>query len=175
MNLYIRLILLFLRRALKFDRLGIFDLCRTGFAVNPLDLDLNMHVNNGRYLSIMDLGRIDLMLRAGILPALLRQGYYPVVASESIRFKRSLNLWQAFTLETQIESWDERDFFVLQKFVIDGDVYATGYIKGRFRKRGQKESVPTADIFKLLDIKADPVRLSARARHQLAIEQALES
>ena len=36
------------------------------FRVWPTDLDVNFHMNNGRYLTIMDLGRVDLMLRTGL-------------------------------------------------------------------------------------------------------------
>jgi acyl-CoA thioesterase FadM len=34
------------------------------FRVWPGDLDFNLHMNNGRYLTLMGLGRLDLMARA---------------------------------------------------------------------------------------------------------------
>ncbi len=173
MNLFFRLIALLLKRIFVFRRVDAFDPCATAFIVNPFDLDTNFHMNNGRYLSIMDLGRIDLLLRSGVLGKLLKAGYYPVVASESIRFKKSLELFQAFKIVTEIESWDEKDFFLLQTFRHKGDVVAQGYIKGRFKQRGRKGSVPTEEIFALLGRTFEGAQLSDRARAQAAVESHL--
>ena len=41
--------------------------------VLPNDLDTNLHLNNGRYLTLMDLGRVDLMLRMGVMGELRRR------------------------------------------------------------------------------------------------------
>ena len=148
MNLFIRFIVLIIKRCISSKPVDPLGMCITPFRVNPLDLDVNLHMNNGRYLSIMDLGRIDLMIRAGMFWKIIKQGYFPVVASQSIRFKRSLMPFQKFHLITQIQAWDEKDFYISQKFVCNKQVYAEGFIKGRFLKRGQKGSVPTRDIFK---------------------------
>ena len=58
MNLLLRLFwILFQRR--KQPQCGAFDTLRVRSRVFPNDLDLNMHVNNGRYLTFADLGRVD--------------------------------------------------------------------------------------------------------------------
>lgn len=64
MNLILRLLALPLlsRRRSKTSPLGP---CRTPFRVWPTDLDILRHVNNGVYLSLMDLARVDLLSRAG--------------------------------------------------------------------------------------------------------------
>lgn len=49
------------------------EVARTGFRVWPTDLDVLMHMNNGVYLSIMDLGRIDLMARSGAWDRFLKK------------------------------------------------------------------------------------------------------
>ena len=56
----------------------------------PTDMDLNFHMNNGRYLSIMDLGRVDMMLRAGFLTKALKRGWMPVVAASTMRYRRAI-------------------------------------------------------------------------------------
>jgi acyl-CoA thioesterase FadM len=174
MNLYFRLLLLFLRSVLAYRRQDLFAPCATRLRVNPFDLDMNLHMNNGRYFSIMDLGRIDLMLRAGVFWKFLRLGLYPVVTSESIRFKRSLQPFERFDTVTLIDSWDDNDFFLIQKFVCGEQVVAEGYVQGRFRRRSRKGSVPTAEIFTLLGMPSYPgAKLSELARAQLAIESQL--
>ena len=68
--------------------------CVTPFRVLPTDRDVLMHVNNGVYLSMMDVARVDLMYRAGLMGKLATRRWYPVVVAESIQFRRSLELFQ---------------------------------------------------------------------------------
>ena len=173
MNLYVRLIWMLLKHFFVTKPVGIFDICKTKFTVNLLDLDINFHMNNGRYLSLMDLGRVDLMIRAGIFWKLVKNGYYPVVVSESIRFKKSLEPFEKFEISTQTESWDEKNFFMQQKFIRNGEVVAEGYIKARFKQRGRKGSVPTAEIFKIADKSYEGQKLSEIAKAQNSIDEAL--
>ncbi|SJM66172.1 thioesterase family protein [Gulosibacter sp. 10] len=131
MNMYLRLLLLRLRRR-RGGRLGIWDTARTSLRVGVADLDLLGHVNNGKYLTMMDLGRMDLMFRSGFWPKLRREGWYPVVAGQTISYRRSLKLGQRFDLRTRIIGMDERWFYVEQTFVIGETVYAHAIVRGRF-------------------------------------------
>lgn len=173
MNLYLRFFFLLLKRIYIKTPQDVFTPCHTSFIVNPLDLDLNFHMNNGRYLSIMDLGRLDLMLKGKIFWHLVRKGYYPVVTSESIRFRKSLQLFQKFELISHIESWDEKDFYMSQKFIQNGELIAEGHIKGRFKQRGRKGSVPTKATFKEIGATYTEPHLSALAIKQKEIEKLL--
>jgi hypothetical protein len=49
--------------------------CDTPMRDWPNDLDVLMHTNNGRYCSAMDLGRVDLVVRAGLWLQLKRLGW----------------------------------------------------------------------------------------------------
>ncbi len=173
MNLYIRVMVLFIKRIFYFNKTDPFDTCETKFIVNPLDLDVNFHMNNGRYLSIMDLGRTDLMLKAGVFWKIIKAGFYPVVASESIRFKKSLQPFQKFKLLTTIESWDEKDFFIIQQFIYKNTVVAEGYIKGRFKQWGRKGSVPTSEVFAVIGRSFESIQLSKLAEAQKSLEKML--
>lgn len=153
--------------------MDLFEDCTTSFRVNLLDLDINFHMNNGRYLSIMDLGRCDLMLKSGIFWKLFKNGYYPVVVSESIRFRKSLDPFQKFELVSRIESWDEKDFFIVQRFMRGDTVMAEGYIKGRFKQRGRKGSVPTAEVFSIVGKPFDKSHITGLAKAQNAVESLL--
>ncbi len=81
-NLYLRLLLMHLT-ARRRGRLGIWDTARTAFRVRPHDLDLFGHVNNGRYLTIMDVARLDLLVRSGLWSRIRARGWYPVVAGQN--------------------------------------------------------------------------------------------
>lgn len=150
MNKLFRLLWL-MWRAGRGERLAPTAVSRVRFRVLPNDLDLQRHMNNGVYLSIMDLGRMDLMVRSGVWPELRRRGYYPVVASSTITYRRSLDPWQAYTLETRLVGIDDVAAYVEQRFVRDGEIYARGVIKARFLKvSGGLVPIPElADLFGL--------------------------
>ncbi len=107
--------------------------------VLPTDLDVLWHVNNGVYFSYMDFGRWDLIFRNGLFDLLRKNDMYAVVSGESMRFKRSLKLWDKFTLKTKVMGRDDKYFFINQYFYSQkGDLMATGLVKIRYlhRKHG---------------------------------------
>ena len=115
---------------------GPFDVVTTRFRVLPTDLDIYRHMNNGRYLSIADIGRFDLLKRNGLFDKMKRLGWYPVVASSTISYRKSLMPWQRFAVESRFLGYDERAVYLEQRFVVKGEVYARMFIRGRFLKRG---------------------------------------
>lgn len=99
----------------------------------PNDLDFNIHMNNGRYLTIMDLGRIHLMVRAGIVPRMIRLGWKPVISAATVRFRRPLAPFERFTLDTRIVGWDDRWLYIEQRFIsTEGRAKAIGLVKAAF-------------------------------------------
>ena len=134
MNLIFRTILQLLRSR-RGTRIGMHDVGRTPFRVLPTDLDVLGHMNNGVYLSIMDLARMDLMIRAGAWSRLRALGYYPVVSNQTISYRKSLQPWQRFVVETRIAGYDSKGVFVEQRFVVGGEIYARAFMRGRFLKK----------------------------------------
>jgi acyl-CoA thioesterase FadM len=108
---------------------------RITMRVLPNDLDLLRHVNNGIYLSLMDLGRMDLMLRSGQWQELGRRGWYPVAAAVTVSYRRSLRLWQKYVLETKVIGFDDKAMYLEQRFVRHNEVYVVGIMRGRFLKK----------------------------------------
>lgn len=99
------------------------------FRVWPGDLDTNRHLNNGRYLTLMDLGRWDLMARNGILGHVMERRWVPVVGAAAMRYRRSLDPFQRFELRTRLLGWDERAFYLGQAFDRAGEACATGCVR----------------------------------------------
>jgi acyl-CoA thioesterase FadM len=128
-------------------RLGHYDVARTRLRVLPTDLDVFRHMNNGVYLSVFDIGRFDMLRRNGVWRIFVERGWYPVVASETITFRKSLRLWQAFTVESRIIGFDDRAAYVQHRAVVDGEIYAEAFIKARFLRR----SGGTVGIEEMLD------------------------
>lgn len=113
----------------------VLEESRLVFRTLPLDLDFNLHMNNGRYLMIMDLGRIDLMVRTGLAKSILDHKWMPVVGMINISYRRSLHLWNRFELRTRIIYWDEKWFYIVQEFRNQDHIYARALVKGGLRDR----------------------------------------
>lgn len=120
----------------------------------PTDIDLLGHMNNGRYASLFDLGRFDLLIRTGIWDVFQQRGWYGVVASETVTFRRSLNLWQRFTIETRLHGHDDKSVYMVHRAVVDGEVYAEMLVRSRFLRR-TGGIVPLDELFEALGARDD--------------------
>lgn len=154
MNLFMRLIGVLLFSRFR-SRVDIMEECATPFRVWPTDLDALLHMNNGVYLSLQDLARMDYMIRANAFKKLSSRGWYPVVASEMIRFRRSLSLFQKFELRTRLLSWDEKYLYLEHKFISGHEVMALGMIRARFLSR-KGGAVSPPELMKALDLDLTP-------------------
>ena len=128
MNLILRLILVLLGQWRR-SRLGLLEESVVDFRVWPLDLDFNLHMNNGRYLTVMDLGRVDLMGRQGTLGLMLRQRWTPVVAGQTIAYRRPLKPFQRYSLHSRVVCWDDKFVYLEQRFQAAGKVMASAIVK----------------------------------------------
>ena len=148
MNLFIRLMGVVISAFFK-RRLGLLEESVIKFRVWPNDLDIYGHMNNGRYLTIMDLGRMDLIFRTGMIRAAGKYRWNPLVASSHMRYKKALSLFQSYELCSRIVCWDGRWFFIEQRFKSRGHEVAVGWIKGLFY--GPHGKVPTGEVVKALN------------------------
>jgi acyl-CoA thioesterase FadM len=96
------------------------------------DADVYRHLNNGRYLSLMDLGRLDLLVRTGLFRHIARRRWYPVVATARIRFLRSIDLLQRYEMRSRLVCWDDKAVFIEHRFERKGRLMAVGAIRGVF-------------------------------------------
>lgn len=136
MNLLLRMLWLLVMQPFR-SRLGLLDPSYLVMRVLPNDLDINLHMNNGRYLTLLDLGRFDLVFRTGLARLMLRHRWQVVVGGALVRFRRPLAPLQRYRLTTQVIGWDERWVFVEQRFETRGGVACVALVKGMFLKGGQ--------------------------------------
>ncbi|MDY0029431.1 MAG: thioesterase family protein [Pseudobdellovibrionaceae bacterium] len=146
MNLLFRVLFVWLSSYFKPRINDILSPADLTLRVLPNDLDFNMHMNNGRYLTMMDLGRLDLILRSGLLKMMLREKSVPILAASTMRYRLSLDPFQKYTLRTQILCWDEKWVYIEQRFLKDEDVAAIGLVKGCFLNQKSKKTIPTSEL-----------------------------
>ncbi|MDH5391552.1 MAG: thioesterase family protein [Gammaproteobacteria bacterium] len=132
MNLYIRLLLILLKSRLR-PAMQPLDISVITLRVLLTDLDLNRHMNNGRFLTIMDLGRMDLLKRTGTLKLAIKNKWMPIVGTATIDFQRPLKLWQKYELHSRIYSWDDKWIYLEQTFISNDKLIAKARIKGLLR------------------------------------------
>src|SRR3990167_3203666 len=87
-------------------QLDLTDRLTQEFRALPQDCDTNLHVNNARYLSLMDLGRVALVARLGLLGPMVKNRWGAVVGAVEMEFLREISLFDRFELVTRIVGWD---------------------------------------------------------------------
>jgi acyl-CoA thioesterase FadM len=149
MNLYLRLLWTLLRAPFK-PRIALGDTIELKLRVWPNDLDVNGHMNNGRYMTITDLAIIEYFSRSGFLRVMLTKGWRPMLGGSMISFRRGLESFKAYTLRFSMLCWDERWSYMRFEFVQAGQTMAVGHAKGAIvGRRGIVSSSETLDALGL--------------------------
>lgn len=165
MNLYLRLLRLWLKTRSGTARARLApSLLR--LRVWPNDIDLFGHVNNGRYLTLMDLGRLHIVIATGLLRIMRKRKWYAVAAAAEIRFHRPLKLWQRYTLVTKIVDWDEAWFLFAQRFESAGKLHARALVQAQFRHA--REQVPTATVLESVGMQGEAAPAGGRLLDRIA-------
>jgi len=120
--------------------MGVLEEDRLRMHVWPNDIDFNFHLNNARYLNIMDYARMHLLARTQLLEHVVRSRWMPVVGAVWITYRRSLPVFSAFLLTSRLVGWDDRWFYFEQTFTGRDGLAAVGWVKGALRlKQGTVE------------------------------------
>lgn len=126
MSLIFRMIYLLIASFFK-DRLPIVKpKNRLRMRVLPNDLDINMHMNNGRFLTICDLSRVDMFIRTGLAKTMYQEKWMPVISEHTMKYKRPLKPFQRYEVEMEIVGWDEKAFHMKHTFWVGEKLYAEG-------------------------------------------------
>lgn len=136
MNLIFRMLYVLILAQFR-ERLGIGKSVSTlSLHVLPNDLDINFHMNNGRYLTICDLNRVDLFIRTGLLKSMFKRNWIPVIAEHTMTYKKPLGLFERFDVGLEVTHWDEKYFYMKHTFRRGDRLMAEGTSKGCVYARG---------------------------------------
>jgi len=114
-------------------KLGVLDEDCLRMRVLPNDIDINLHLNNARYLSQMDYARTHLLARVGLLDHIVRSRWQPLVGAVWVTYRRSLPLLARFQIASRLICWDNRWFYLEQTFTGSEGLCALGWVKGVLR------------------------------------------
>ena len=117
------------------SRIGPLEESVVRFTALPHDCDLNFHLNAGRYVSFMDVARIELIGRVRFIGPMLRRGWRPVAGGAVLRFRKSVLPFQRFDIRTRMIGWDEKWIYVEHIVERNGEFCAIGHMRTVIRSR----------------------------------------
>jgi acyl-CoA thioesterase FadM len=83
--------------------------------VLPQDIDPFMELNNGRYVTLLDLGRFSLGAKVNMASFLKRNNWSLTIVGTYNEYRYRLRLFQRFILKTNIIGYDENWFFFFRR------------------------------------------------------------
>jgi acyl-CoA thioesterase FadM len=118
-------------------------------------------MNNGRYFTVTDYVRLEILIRSGLWPKMRKLGFYPVLAGETAQFRKPLLPFQKYQLSTRIVGWDEKFFYIEHTFSTGETVNALALMK--ICVIGPNNTRPTpVDIMRMVEPDAEDIRLDEK-------------
>ena len=131
------------------------------FYCRPWDIDIFGEMNNGRVLTLYDLGRFDLTIRIGLPKLMRKHGWGFVVAGSSVTYRKRIRLFDRVSLKTQIAGYDAKWIYILQSMWVAGKPCNQALLRTAVtRKSG---TVPTAEVLDAMGSPALDLELPAWA------------
>ncbi len=115
----------------------------------PWDLDVFGELNNGRTLSLYDLGRIPWFGRIGLDRVLGREGWQVAVVGASVRWRRRVHAMERLTMKTRALGWDAR-FLYSEQSLWKANGECASHILVRAAVSDRNGIVPTARVLAAL-------------------------
>ena len=123
----------------------------------PWDLDLWMELNNGRTLTLYDLGRIPLARRAGLINALKKNRWGLTMAGASVRYRRRVRAFDRIEMWSRLVGADDKFMYLEQSMWVAGE--AASHILYRAAVTDQHGIVPTEKVVAALGLTETPMDL----------------
>lgn len=123
------------------------------FRVWLTDVDVRI-MNHATMMTVMEMGRIDYMVRTGFFASAMKNKWFYPAGAISVQFLRPLKVFQTAQVETRLFHMDENWLHIEHRIVRNGKVMALAILKGTIKKgRGR---VPLSVIMDELGIQELP-------------------
>lgn len=131
-------------------KLALDAVCEIHFRCRPWDLDLFMEMNNGRVLTLYDLGRFSLSVRTGLVNVLRQNKWGLAVAGSSVRYRKRIHAFNFVTMKTQLAGFDERWFFIAQSMWVNQQPCSSVLVRTCVTNAKTGKSIPTRTVAEAL-------------------------
>lgn len=112
----------------------------------PWDIDFMLELNNGRTLTLYDLGRIPYSVRTGLWDALKRRKWQMAMAGASVRWRRRVHMFQKLEMRTGYIGHDARFLYMEQTLRYKGE--AASSIVYRVAVTDKNGILPPVEVLK---------------------------
>ncbi|MDA9991137.1 thioesterase family protein [Paracoccaceae bacterium] len=121
----------------------------------PWDLDVFAELNNGRTLSLFDLGRYGLAQRTGLNDALRKHKWGLTTAGANVRYRHRIKIFERFEMRSKLVFWDEK-FAYIEQVMLSRDGLCANHLLFRGGMVNKNGLVPMAEVAKALEHSGEP-------------------
>ena len=136
-------------------KLGLFDTHVSHHICWPHDIDLWMELNNGRTLTLYDLGRMILFQRIGVVKVLRAKRWAGTIAGSSVRYRRRVRMFDRIEMRSRVTGWDARFLYIEQSMWRGADCTSHGLFRNAVTSA--RGLVPMAEAAAAMDAASPPL------------------
>jgi len=133
-------------------RNGVLDEDVVEYLCLPTDIDRNGHMNNAKFMRVLNFARRSFWTRNGGWGFVLARAppTNMIVTASTIRHRREIKCWASYQVVTRLLHWEGTNFYLEHRFVqpSDGFVLAICFVKYRLVS---DDKASAADILGCLD------------------------
>ena len=138
--------------ALASSKISFDTISEITMRCHPWDLDFFMEMNNGRILTLYDLGRMDLAIRSGIQQRLKQHKWGMVVAGSTVRYRKRIRIFDRITMRTQLMGFDQRWIYISQSMWVHGQAASSVLLRTGITAQGK--TIPTKEVLAALQLES---------------------
>ncbi|MCG9698105.1 thioesterase family protein [Shewanella sp. Isolate11] len=143
MNLYFRLFWLMMWRIRRCQEIDFLGTSKIDYRALPSDCDINFHLTNSRYPAFMDLARTYMLAEMGLLSRFIKLKWMPIVNAVEFTYIRDIKPLRKFEIESKVVGWDEKYFYIEQRFVSENTLHCIVHVRGVFICRRKQVPITT--------------------------------
>ncbi|MEM6375501.1 MAG: acyl-CoA thioesterase [Pseudomonadota bacterium] len=137
----------------------------------PWDIDVFAELNNGRTLTLYDMGRIPMGVRAGLMAALKRNGWGLTMAGASVRYRQRVRVFEKIEIRSRPVWWDHR-FIYIEQSMWKADGRCANHILYRAAITDKKGIVHPTEVAIAMNVPPEPPAAPAWVMAWIAAEDA---
>lgn len=158
-----------MQKAKRAPSLSLQETCVVPMRVSLLfDSDIFLEMNNGRHLTLYDIGRFVFAQRTGLWEQVKARGWAFVVAGLSVRYRKRLHPWQTFEQHTRLLGHDEKWVYFLQTHQRGEVWHSAAVIRAAVVNQGKL--VPTQAVLEIMQAQEWQPELPAWVKAWIASE-----
>ena len=126
----------------------------------PWDIDPWLELNNGRTLTLYDLGRIPMATRTGLHKIAKAKGWGLAVAGASVRYRKRVRVFDRIEMRTRLVGWDHRFVYMDQSMWVRGECTSQALLRSAITQ-GKRGIVNPGEMAVALGLPAESPALPA--------------